>query len=165
MCEAPPPPGSHCTMGACPCSCLVYEGRWKSVPLTLLLGAMCGIVQVLPNRGLSGVIDPVAAVSLCQWAVLPPHLKILRFSDCLPNTLEHFSLAPYFNTSTCTIVNIHSRRGYNVKSPIMSNRPYLKMSGRSNIVKSPPNPGIAHGGRGGVYRVALISANNMMVWG
>ena len=145
MCEAPPPPGSHCTMGACPCSCLVYEGRWKSVPLTLLLGAMCGIVQVLPNRGLSGVIDPVAAVSLCQWAVLPPHLKILRFSDCLPNTLEHFSLAPYLNTSTCTIVNIHSRRGYNVKSPIMSNRPYLKMSGRSNIVKSPPNPGIAHG--------------------
>ena len=110
---------------------------------------MCGIVQVLPNRGLSGVIDPVAAVSLCQWAVPPPHLKILRFFYCLPNTLEHFSLAPYFNTSTCTIVNIHSRRGYNVKSPIMSNRPYLNTSCWSNIVKSPPNPGIARTGGGG----------------
>ena len=95
------------------------------------------------------MIDSVAAVSLCQWAVPPLLLKMLRFSDCLPNTLEHFSLAPYFNTSTCTIVNIHSRRGYNVKSPIMSSRPYLNMSGRSNIVKSPPNPGIAHAGGGG----------------
>ena len=98
------------------------------------------------------MIDPVAAVSLCQWAVPPPHLKILRFSYCLPNTLEHFSLAPYFNTSTCTIVNIHSRRGYNVKSPIVSNRSYLHVntSCRSNIVKSPPNPGIARTGGGGV---------------
>ena len=128
---------------------------------------MCGILQVLPNRGLSGVIDPVAAVSLCQWAVPPPHLKILRFSYCLPNTLEHFSLAPYFNTSTCTIVNIHSRRGYNVKSPIMSNHPYLNTSCRSNIVKSPSNPGIAcaGGGGGGGVVLALISANSMMVWG
>ena len=66
------------------------------------------------------------------------HLKMLPFSYCLPNTLEHFSLAPYFNTSTCTIVNIHSRRGYNVKSPIISNRPYLNTSRRSNIFKSPP---------------------------
>ena len=35
----------------------------------------------------------------------------------------------------------------------MSNRPYLNTSCRSNIVKSPPNPGIAHtagGGGGGV---------------
>ena len=95
------------------------------------------------------MIDPVAAVSLCQWAVPPPHLKSLRFSYCLPNTLEHFSLAPYFNTSTCTIVNIHSSRGYNVKSSIMSNRPYLNTSCRSNIVKSPPNPGIARTGGGG----------------
>ena len=95
------------------------------------------------------MIDSVAAVSLCQWAVPPPLLKILRFFDCFPNTLEHFSLAPYFNTSTCTIVNIHSRRGYNVKSPIMSNRPYLNTSCRSNIVKSPPKPGIARTGGGG----------------
>ena len=81
--------------------------------------------------------------------VPPLQLKILRFSYCLPNKLEHFSLAPCFNTSTCTIVNIHSRRGYNVKSPIVSNRPYLNTSCRSNIVKSPPNPGIARTGGGG----------------
>ena len=110
---------------------------------------MCGIVQVFPNRGLSGVIDPVAAVSLCQWAVPPPHLKKLRFSYCLPNTLEHFSLAPYFNTSTCTIVNIHSRRGYNVKSPIMSNRPYLNTSCRSNPLLIPASPVRGGGGGGG----------------
>ena len=110
---------------------------------------MCVVVQVLPNRGLSGVIDPVAAVSLCQWAVPPLHLKILRFSYCLPNTLEHFSRALYINTSTCTIVNIHSRRGYNVKSLIMSNRSYLNTSCRSNIFKSPPNSGIARTGGGG----------------
>ena len=120
----------------------------ECTPYTVARSYVCCSTGFAQLR-LSGVIDSVAAVSLCQWAVPPPLLKILRFSDCFPNTLEHFSLAPYLNTSTCTIVNIHSRRGYNVKSPIMSNRPYLNMSGRSNIVKSPPNPGIAHAGGGG----------------
>ena len=112
-----------------------------------------GYISVLEtNKNLA--ITPLLCSTSPQRTL--PNAVLITWSMGSPSSaLEHFKilLLPPKHTRTlfsgaickCNSHNIHSRRGYNVKSPIMSNCPYLSTARR---VKYPTNPCIARTGGG-----------------
>ena len=69
--------------------------------------------------------------------------------------------------ASAIIVNIHSKRGYKVKSPITSNRPYLSTARDqilSNPLQIPASPvGGGGGGGGGGYRMSFITTATLIL--